>query len=87
MLQALRSFCREQKEAPLLREFSSAEPRLLEDLAEDILLIEREFPEAIQPKVKRWAEKLVKKNWHRSRETLKEILQKVTEPDEQVPML
>jgi glutamyl-tRNA reductase len=85
--EALRHYCREQKEAPLLREFSHAEPRLLEDLAEDILLIEREFPEAIQPKVKRWAEKLVKKNWHRSRETLKEILQKVTEPDEQVPML
>ena len=79
---ALRTFCREQKEAPLLREFSAAEPRVLEELAEAVLLIEREFPESVQPQVKKWAEKLVRKNWHRSREHLREILHKVSEPTE-----
>lgn len=84
---ALRAYCREQKEAPLLKEFSAVEPRVLQELAEAVMVIEQEFPEAIQPKVKKWAEKLVKKNWHRSREHLREILQKVTEPDEQVPVV
>lgn len=79
---ALRDFCREQKESPLLKEFSAAEPRVFEDLADAILLIQEEFPEAIQPKVKKWAEKLVKKNWHLSREHLREILQRVSEPNE-----
>ncbi len=85
--EALRAYCREQKEAPLLKEFSAVEPRVLQELAEAVMVIEQEFPEAIQPKVKRWAEKLVKKNWHRSREHLREILQRVTEPDEDVPVV
>ncbi len=81
--EALRVYCREQKEAPLLREFSAAEASIFEDLADSILTIEREFPEAVQPKLKKWAERLVKRNWHLSREHLKEVLQRVTEPSEQ----
>jgi glutamyl-tRNA reductase len=85
--EALRLYCREQKEAPLLREFNAVEPNVLGELANSILLIEQEFPEAVQPKVKKWAERLVKKNWHLSREHLKGILQRVTEPDEQIPLV
>jgi glutamyl-tRNA reductase len=81
--EALRVYCREQKEAPLLREFSAAESSIFEDLAASILTIEREFPEAVQPKLKKWAERLVKRNWHLSREHLKEVLQRVTQPSEQ----
>jgi glutamyl-tRNA reductase len=81
--EALRAYCREQKEAPLLREFSADDSRVLEALAEAALFIERELPESVQPKVRKWTEKLVKKNWHQSREHLREVLHKVTEPDEQ----
>ncbi len=84
---ALRSFCREQKETPILREFSAAEGKVFEDLAQAVLVIEQEFPESIQPKVKKWAEKLVKKNWHHSRETLRDILQRVSEPEDHVPLV
>jgi glutamyl-tRNA reductase len=85
--QGLKSFCLEQKETPLLKEFSAAEQRIFEDLADALLRIQNEFPEAIQPKVRKWAEKLVKKNWHLSREHLREILQRATEPDRQVPLV
>ncbi len=85
--EALRAYCREQKEAPLLREFSAVEPQVLEELGRALLLIEQEFPSEFQPQVKRWAERLVKKSWHQSREHLREVLQKLTGPDQQVPLV
>ncbi len=80
--QALRDFCRDQKETPLLKEYSAAEPQVYAGLTEALASIEAQFPQDVQPKLRKWAEKLVKKNWHLSREHLREILQRVSEPDD-----
>ena len=80
---SLREFCRDQKEAPLLRDFSSIEPRFLEELACALAAMEKEFPLEIQPKIRKWAEKLVKKNLHSSREHLRLVLRKVTTINEE----
>ncbi|MBY0371759.1 hypothetical protein K2X33_13830 [bacterium] len=85
--EALKGFCREQKQTPLLKEFSAAEPRVLEDLAEALLVLEKECPQAIQPQVKRWAEKLLKQNWHRSREHLRDVLDRVGDLHERLPLV
>jgi len=84
--EALRRYCRDQKEAPLLKEFSAVENIFMESFQEFSQGIDSEFPESVRAQVKQWTEKLTKRNWHQSREHLKGILQKVTEPDENVPV-
>lgn len=81
--EALRSYCREQKAGPLLKEFSAAESRVLEDLAQALITLEQECPSLMGPEVKRWAEKLLRKNWHRSREHLREVLHRASDQPEQ----
>jgi glutamyl-tRNA reductase len=79
---ALRDHCLEQKEAPVLRDFNRVEPSLWEELSQALQAIETDFPPEMQPKLKKWAEKLVKKNLHHSREHLRTVLRQVTEPEE-----
>ena len=49
--EALREYCRDQKEAPLLRDFNSIEPRFLEELAARWLRWKRNFPPKSTPKL------------------------------------
>jgi glutamyl-tRNA reductase len=75
--EALRSYCQEQKEAPLLKEFSSVEPLLNKNLELALQGITDEFlPESL-PKLQRWAETLVKKQLHHSREHLRNVLKQL----------
>lgn len=80
---AMKVYCLDQKEKPIIRDFNSIEPEFLKELESAMLLIEKEVPEEYQARVKKIAEKLVKKNLHLSREHLREILKRVTasEPD------
>jgi glutamyl-tRNA reductase len=79
---ALRDHCLEQKEAPVLRDFNRVEPSLWEELTLALQAIEADFPPEMQTKLKKWAEKLVKKNIHQSREHLRTVLRQVAEPEE-----
>lgn len=83
---ALREHVLEQKEAPVLRDFNRIEPHLWEDLAEALLALD-DFPPDIQPKVRKWAEKLLKKNLHQSREHLRSVLRKVADAEESFPVI
>lgn len=71
---ALREFCLSQKEAPLIKEFSTVGPKLVETLSTAL----QSLPNSHQ-QMGIWAEKLVKKNFHESREHLKTILRNIAE--------
>jgi len=75
---SMKLYCLDQKEKPIIREFGSIEPEFLRELEMTIEIIEREVPEEYQARVKKIAEKLVKRNLHLSREHLREILRRVT---------
>ncbi len=76
--QALRDYCMEEKATPHLKDFNHLEPFYLEDLAGALQSLCQEIPVEWHPKLERWAEKLVKRNLHRSREHLREVIQKVS---------
>ena len=75
---AMKLYCLDQKEKPIIRDFNSIEPEFLKELEAAMALIEQEVPLEYQARVKKITEKLVKKNLHLSREHLREILKKVT---------
>ena len=77
---SLRTYCQQQKETPLLREFSSVGPQCLKELDLALLSLQEELPGELYPLVKKWAEKLVKKQIHHSREHLRGILNTVAGP-------
>jgi len=77
---ALKGYLLQQKEAPLLREFNEVEPSFYSGLAEALAAVQKELPPDTHSKVKRWAESLVKRNLHLSREHLRLVLRKVSEP-------
>jgi glutamyl-tRNA reductase len=79
---SLRDFCRNQKEAPLLKDFNQVEPSFDESFRVAWEAIQLELPNDCHPKVRKWAEGLVRKNLHLSREHLKLVLRKVTDPYE-----
>jgi len=81
--EAMRAYFLDQKEKPILRDFNNIEPEFLKELESAILMIEKEVPLEFQGRVKKIAEKLVRKNLHLSREHLREILRRVasTETD------
>lgn len=81
---SLKSFCLQQKEAPLLKDFSRVEPQFLGELESFLTVLQSELPQDFHPKIRRWAEKLVKRNLHLSREHLRSLLRTVTEPETQV---
>jgi glutamyl-tRNA reductase len=77
--EAMKLYCLDQKEKPILREFGSIEPEFQRELELALMVIEKEVPEEYQSKVKKIAEKLARKNLHLSREHLREILRRVSE--------
>lgn len=77
---ALRDFFRTQKEAPLLKDFNRVEPSFQEAFRAAWESLHRELPGDYHLTVKRWAEGLVKKNLHLSREHLKGVLRNVVDP-------
>ncbi len=83
---ALRAYFQQQKEAPLLKDFSAIEPLVFEELSTACQAISGDLPTDVQPKVKLWAEKLVKRNLHHSREHLRHVLRQVSEPEDSVPV-
>lgn len=76
--EAMKVYCLDQKEKPIIRDFNSIEPEFLKELEFALEMIEKEVPEEYQARIKKIAEKLVKKNLHLSREHLREILRRVT---------
>jgi glutamyl-tRNA reductase len=78
---SLKTYFLEQKEAPILKEFSRVEETLSELLEETFLFIENEFPQELHSPLKKMAEKLVKKHLHHSREHLRLILRDVSQSD------
>jgi glutamyl-tRNA reductase len=79
---ALREYCLQQKQAPLMRGFSEVEPHFINELQRALGALgqDKEFPPELHPKIKRWAEKLVRKNLHSSREQLRMVLENVSLP-------
>ena len=78
---AMKLYCLDQKEKPIIQQFNSIEPEFLKELELTLLLIEKELPEEYRSRIKKITEKLVKKNIHLSREHLREILRKITDHD------
>jgi glutamyl-tRNA reductase len=74
---SLRDYCQHQKESPLMKEFSSIEPLLSENLQEALQSLSVDFESDSLPKVQRWAENLVKKQLHFSREHLRNVLKQL----------
>jgi len=83
--EGLREFCLEQKQAPLMKDFSTIEPEVLADLGHALESLGNRFSSDERTAIHKWAQRLLKKNLHRSREHLRSVLSKVTEPDS--PML
>lgn len=77
---AIRDFFQEQKEAPVLRDFSILEPRLIGEVS--TALSEISVKNLTAEDLKIWAEKLVKKNLHTARIQLKSILKTVAESEQ-----
>lgn len=77
---AMRDYLRTLKETPLLKEFSSAVVALEENLTCMLEEISVEVPEPLHGKIRQWSQKLVRKNLHLSREHLKEVIHKQTDP-------
>jgi glutamyl-tRNA reductase len=77
--ESIQNFLLEQKEAPLLKEFSSVENIIEEQLSLAMLSLGEHFPGELKVKVEKWAEKLVKRNLYSSREHLKNLLRKNVE--------
>jgi glutamyl-tRNA reductase len=78
--QALREFFLEQKELPILRDFSAVEPAVLHELHSAFVGLSDELPNEYLLKVQKWAEKLLKKQLHTSREHLRLVLRKEISP-------
>ncbi len=79
--QSLRDYILAAKEAPILKEFSDIEPRFAGELEQMICSVNAEIPIDIQPTVRRWAEKLVKRHLHKSREHLRRLLRQAADGD------
>jgi predicted HicB family RNase H-like nuclease len=60
-----------------MKEFSSIEPLLSENLQQALQSLSIDFETDSLPKVQRWAENLVKKQLHFSREHLRNVLKQL----------
>ncbi|MCC6868138.1 MAG: hypothetical protein IT522_04885 [Burkholderiales bacterium] len=75
---SLREFFRAQKEAPILREFSSIEGELEAQAARALATFD---PAGADPAARRaWLEKVLRKHLHDAREHLRRVLRTTTEP-------
>ena len=79
--EALKNYCLQQKEAPLIRDFSDVEASFYENLSQALLELEIDLTPNVQAKISKWAESLIKKNLHLSREHLRAILRKISDPE------
>lgn len=77
--EALRAHLLNQKEAPVLRDFSQIEEVFEEELKRAYAFIEQDFPLEYQANLKKLAEGIVRKNLHLSREHLRTVLRKVAD--------
>jgi len=84
--EALRLHLLQQKETPVLRDFSQIETVFEEELVRAFYFIERDFPSEYHASLKKLAENIVRKNLHLSREHLRTVLRKVADigPDPNV---
>ena len=76
--EAMRDYYLKLKQAPVLREFNSIESSFVGELDMAMNQLEREFSSESQKKIRKWGEKLVKKNLHSSRVHLRSILGNVS---------
>ena len=72
--EAMRDYFLKLKQAPVLRDFSSIEPQVLEELARAVQGLNGEIPEEFQEPIRKWAEKLIRKNLYQSQKHLRTIL-------------
>lgn len=84
--EALRLHLLQQKETPVLRDFSQIEAVFEEELVRAFYFIEKDFPAEYHTSLKKMAEGIVRKNLHLSREHLRSVLRKVADigPDPNV---
>lgn len=83
--QVLKDYILARKQAPILKEFSRIEANIEQLLIETFRLIENDFPETLHTDLKKLAEKLVKKNFHHSREHLRLVLREMTVAEPRPP--
>ncbi len=88
--QGLREFYLQQKEAPLLRDFSEVAPQFEESLKQAVDELQRwvNLDQGQVPNLNKWARSLVQKNLHQSREHLRTILRRAaqTSPEMSPPL-
>ncbi len=72
--EAMRDYFLRLKQAPVLKDFSSIEPQVLEELALAIKGLNGEIPPEFQEQIRIWAEKLIRKNLYHSQKHLRTIL-------------
>lgn len=77
--EALRLHLLQQKETPVIRDFSQIEAIFEEELIQAFYLIERDFPAEYHSSLKKLAEGIFRKNLHLSREHLRTVLRKVAD--------
>lgn len=77
--EALRLHLLQQKETPVIRDFSQIETIFEEELIQAFYLIERDFPAEYHSSLKKLAEGIFRKNLHLSREHLRTVLRKVAD--------
>jgi glutamyl-tRNA reductase len=72
--ESMRDYFLRLKQAPVLRDFSSIEPQVLEELAQAVAGLKGEIPSEYEDAVRKWAEKLIRKNLYHSQKHLRTIL-------------
>jgi glutamyl-tRNA reductase len=72
--ESMRDFFLRLKQAPVLKDFSAIEPQVLEELALAVKLLRGEIPSELEEPIRKWAEKLIRKNLYHSQKHLRTIL-------------
>jgi glutamyl-tRNA reductase len=72
--ESMRDYFLRLKQAPVLRDFSAIEPQVLEELAQAVKILSAEIPSEFEEPVRKWAEKLIRKNLYHSQKHLRTIL-------------
>ncbi len=72
--EAMRDYFLRLKQAPVLADFSSIEPQVLQELAKAVEGLNGEIPTEFQESVRKWAEKLIRRNLYQSQKHLRTIL-------------
>ena len=75
---ALRDFFLESKQVPFMKDFSRLEPHLLEDVQRSLEGLRRHVPPETFARLSPWADKVVQRQLHLTREHLREVLHTLT---------